>query len=811
MFTLFKLIAKLFKWFAIFTCLAAIVVAVLGGFFLYQLNKELPEDLREFHQPKEALPTVVYDRHGALIDEIFIHRRIVVPFEQFPPYLIQALLASEDYRFFSHFGIEPLCIAKAFWSNNNAQQSTDSSSTLTQKTARLFLLQKDGKIIRKFKEILLALQIEQRFSKEAIVALYLNKVFLGNAEGVESAAQGYFGKHAEELSLSESALLVGLQPAPSDYAPTVNSKLAKERRDLVLERMFEKGFITEEERESASNEPILLTRNYDSTSAATAYYVEHIRKDLLQRIGSEILYKGGLQVHLAMDLEYQIYAHEALQKGILQLSRRQGFRGPLERIEVNMQGQLPPREIHRVTHKNQMILASIIQGVVTRISQENTVVNLGSVDGYLEWANLKKWTVRRLAPDRTDPPPSGPLPPEERGGRKVISIKNPSQILQRGDVIQVKLEDWDPINEQFRLTLHQEPLVNGAIFSIDPQSGEVFAMSGGYRYDQSNFNRAIEAKRQPGSAFKPFVYASALDAGYTLASILVDSPRYYKAESNAREDESWNPKNYGNKLMGNVSLRTALVNSLDLATIGLVEDLKPKRIIDYARKLGISAEMNNNLTIALGSFSTTLEEFVTAFGVFANEGHLMTPIYITRVEDRNGVVLQENTPQNKPVISKETAYLILDGMRDVVQQGTGQIAQKIERPSAGKTGTTNNSVDAWYIGFIPQLITGIYVGFDQAAPMVKGESGAKAAAPIWVDYMKSVTRNLPTQRFVRPPQIVSVKIHKSGRRSSPCDPSEETYYEQFKRGTEPLMDPTSAQQCNSQQESPAMRNTDLEL
>ena len=811
MFIIFKLLTRLIKWIAVITCLTAICVVVSAVFFLYQLNKELPDDLREFHQPEDTLPIVIYDRYGNRIEEIFIHRQIIIPFEKFPTYLIQALLASEDSRFFSHVGIDPLYMMKALWGNLNAKESIEDSSTLTQKTARLFLLQKDGRLTSKFKEILLALQIERQFSKEAIIALYLNRIFIGSAEGVESAAQEYFGKHAEELNLSECALLMGLLSPPLRYAPTVNSTMVKKRRDFVLERMFENGFISIDERESARNEPIQFSRNYDSISVATAYYVEHIRKILLQRYGLGIMNKGGIQVHSAMDLEYQIYAYEALQKGILELSRRQGFRGPLERIKVNLQGQLPPREIHRVTHKNKMILGGIIQGVVSRVSKEKTNVSLGSVDGYLEWANLKKWKVPRLAQNRMDPLPPGSLHRGEREGRKVVSIKNPSQILQVGDVIHVKLEDWDVASEQFRLTLHQEPQVNGAIFSMNPRSGEVLAMSGGYHYDPREVNRAIDVKHQAGSVVKPFVYASALDSGYTLASLLVDSPRHFHGNSNTRQEESWTPENFGNKLMGNVSLRTALVNSLNLPTIGLVEDLKPRRIINYAKKFGISSEMKNSLSIGLGTFSTTLEEIVAAFGVFANEGAHTNPIYITRIEDHNGLVLEEKFPQKNPVISKETAYLILDVMRDVVQHDTGRITHYLERPSAGISGITFNSVDAWYIGFIPQLITGVNVGFDLAVPMEKGETSAKSAAPIWVNYMKSVTRDLPTQRFVRPPQIVSVKIHKSGRRSSPCDPSEETYYEKFKRGTEPLMDSTLVQQCNLQQKSPAFQKNELEL
>ncbi len=785
---LFKLIVKLIKWLMIIIFAMGAVASVSGGYFLYQLNQELPQNLNDLHQPNYTLPTVIYDRNGNQIEEIFIHRRIVVPFQDFPPHLIQALIASEDARFFSHFGIDPLRIFKALWVDIQAKRIVQGASTLTQQTVRLFLLAKEKKgsfedVKRKLKEILLALRVERQFAKKEILTLYLNKIFLGNAEGVEASTQGYFGKHTAELSLSESALLVGLLPAPSLYSPLVNPDLAIKRRNLVLRRMLEEGFITEDERRSASREPLKLSKISDNTSAATAYYVEHIRKQLLRKYGAETLYKGGLKVYLAMDLEYQIYAHQALQQGILDLSKRQGYRGPLEHLKLNSQGELPPREIHRVTHKNQMILGKVVQGVVTKISKPITTIRFGQDEGRLEWSHLRKWKIQKSTQDKI-----------------AIRIQKPTQIFKIGDVVQVKLEDWDPKVEQFRLTLHQEPLVNGAILSIHPQTGEVLAMSGGYRFDKSEFNRAIQAKRQPGSAFKPIVYASALDAGYTLASMLVDSP-IYKLESKNLKEEAWTPRNYGNKLLGSVHLRTALVKSLNTPTIRLVEDLRPKKIIEYARKLGISAEMENDLTIALGSFSATLQEMVTAFGVFANEGALTEPIYISRIEDREGNILEEHLPQVKPVISKETAFLILDAMQDVVKRGTGRIAQKIERPSAGKTGTTNDNRDAWYIGFIPQLLTGVYVGFDQPTPMGKGETGATAAAPIWVDFMKSVTSNLPTQRFVRPPQIVTVKIHKSGRRVGPCDSSEEIYYEKFKRGTEPGVDPSLKQQCGLQEET----------
>ncbi|MBF0287976.1 MAG: PBP1A family penicillin-binding protein [SAR324 cluster bacterium] len=789
-----KLVIKFIKWLVIIVIVVGIAAGSYGGYFLFQLNKELPQDLNELHQPNYALPTIVYDRHGNQIEEMFIHRRIVVPFENFPPHMIQALIASEDSRYFYHFGIDPIRMLKAFWVNVKAKRFVEGASTLTQQTARLFLLTKEKKLIRKLKEILLALRIERQFTKDEILTLYLNKVFLGNAEGVEASAQGYFGKHTEELSLSEGALLVGLLPAPSLYSPLVNPSLAKERRNLVLRRMFEEGFITKEERDFSSQEPVHLSKIYDGASGATAYYVEHVRKYLINKFGSEMLYKGGLQVHLAMDLEYQLYAHEALQRGILEVSRRQGYRRGKEKLKLDTLGELSQRDIHRITHKNQLILGNVVQGVVRKVGKPFTTISLGEEKGWLEWTHLRKWKI-----------------PKSGQNRSTIFIKQPSQILKVGDIVQVKLVDWDPSSNGFRLTLHQDPLVNGAALSVDPHTGHVLAMSGGYQYEQSEFNRAIQAKRQPGSAFKPVVYSAALDAGYTLASVLVDSPRYYEVNSENVEEEAWTPKNYGNKLLGSVSLRTALVKSLNLPTIGLVEDLGPKRIIEYAQKLGISAEMENNLTIALGSFSATLEEMVIAFSVFANQGFLIQPIYITRIEDRDGNVLEEYTPVKKRVISEETSFLVTEVMRDVVKRGTGQIAKRIERSSAGKTGTTNNSVDAWYIGYIPQLLTGVYVGFDQPAPMGRRETGARAAAPIWVDFMKAVTRNLPTQRFAQPQGVITVKLHQSGRRAGPCDSDKNIYYEKFKRGTEPLEAPSLSINCNPQKEISVFEKTELEL
>jgi len=557
--------------------------------------------------------------------------------------------------------------------------------------------------------------------------------------------------------------------------------------------MYKEGFITNKERETASKQPIRLSKIADSSSESTAYYVEYVRKHLINTYGSEQLYKGGMNVHIAMDLDYQIAAHEALQAGILNLSRRQGYRGPLERLERELEGgKAPQQQIDKITHKNNMLLGNVVKGVVVNVQEQHAIISLGKERGILEWEHLKSWKTLKTAEHETP-----------------VQITQISDVLAEGDVIQVILDDFDMEQQMFRLQLHQEPKVNGAILALDPKTGHVLAMSGGYNYNKSQFNRAVQAKRQPGSAFKPVVYSAAIDSGYTLSDILVDSPLTYKEMSEKLGiEEIWNPQNYAGKIYGRVSLRNALIKSLNIPTIRLVEDLTPKNIIEYSRKLGITSPMNKNLTIALGSHSSTLQETVTSYTPFANQGKLVHPIYIIRVEDRDGNILEETEPYEEQAISEETAFLMTDMMRDVVEIGTGQRAKAIGRPSAGKTGTTDNFKDAWYIGYIPQLLAGVYVGFDTPRSMGDDESGSRAAAPIWVDFMKKATNNLRTQRFIQPPNIIQVKMHNSGRRASSCDSTKETFSEFFKSGTEP---PIDYQQdiCVSQQETDDRFSPDL--
>ena len=775
-----KILTDFFKVIFWIFLITGVVSGTALGVYLYELSKTLPQNLEdELHKRNDVLPTILYDREGNQIFELFIQRRIIIPYKQFPPHLVQALISSEDARFFSHLGIDPLRIPKAFMANLRAGKIVQGASTLTQQTARLFLLSREKQIVRKLKEMLLAFRMEMKFSKQDILSLYLNKVFLGNGEGVEAAAQGYFGKHASELSLDESALLVGILPAPSRYAPHINPEFAKQRRNLVLRRMREEGFISENELQDTLVKPISLIRVHDSTTEATSYYVEHVRRYLIKKYGSEVLYQGGLKVHLAMDLNFQTNAHEALRKGILDLTKRQGYRGSHNRDISDNNSNMPKIYDDNKFQFDSMFLENIVTGVVNEVSDENVIVKLGDSKGILEWSNIRTWKNGDLIKDERPTP-----------------ITNPSEIFVKGDKIIVRLYDFDSERNYFRLQLYQEPLVNGALLAMDPKTGEVLSMSGGYRFGESEFNRAIQARRQPGSSFKPIVYSAALDAGFTLSSELIDSPRAYATGTQTAGDaEIWTPKNYGDKVIGKVTFRTALVKSLNLPTIGLCEELKPENVILYSRRFGISAEMMKNLTTCLGSLSITLQEMLSAYGVFANQGRWVKPIYVLKVEDQYGNILESSVLESEQVTSVETAFLMSNVLQDVVQRGTGRRARAIGRPSAGKTGTTNDSVDAWYIGYIPQLLTGVYVGFDKPRNMGKSETGSRAAAPIWINFMKNAVANLPTEQFPQPPGITTIKIHNSGRRATACDNNEDIHEEHYKSGTEPVLDLSVSGNC----------------
>ena len=758
-----------------------IALAIVGLLFtsllgvLLYLNSSLPP-VERLENPDYALPTEVYDRNGQKVTEIFIVRRKLVKLEQIPAHLINGLVAKEDSRFYDHKGIDPLRMMKAAWINTLKGRKDQGASTLTQQTARQFFLTLERTWVRKLKEILLALKIEREFTKDEILTLYLNKVNFGDAWGVAAAAEFYFDKPVEELTLAESSLLVGLLPAPNRYKPTRNPHLARQQRNIVLLRMADEGFITRTQQLAASSEPILLAERKDPSLDSVAYYVELVRRLIQEKYGSKDLYEGGLKVYTAMDINYQIAAHKALVDGVHELDRRQGFRGAIEKIELDEHKQVPEDVLTDLNPPQTVRVGRISKGIVTEVSDTEARVALGtSVEGVIPWELLKNQWQQWIDPEDES---------------KVYPITRPADILAPGDLVQV-IPTWlDPETGEFSLDLYQNPQTNGALYAMNPQTGEVLAMVGGLRYGRlegaSEFIRATQAERQPGSAFKPIVYAAAIDEGYTPATILEDSPRVFTLSSGRKHI----PKNYDETYLGTVTLRDSLARSRNVPSVQLVAEIGPRKVIDYARKLGITTHIPEESIIALGTHSVKLDELTRAYGVFAAGGKLAKPIYIRRIEDAQGNLIVQNEPEMEQVISDATAYLVADILQDVVRSPIGtayRVMSDLGRPAAGKTGTTQGYSDAWFVGFIPQIAAGIYVGFDDPGRTLgHAESGGRAAAPIWRNFMVDVQRSLPIEAFKQPATVVAQRVDPSGQFVSPCDAGTGSRMEFFKDESIPL-------------------------
>ncbi len=767
---------KIKRWIGLTGLGTAATLFVLVVVTLIYLNSTLPS-VELLVDPDYALPTTIYDRHGTKVQEIFIKRRKLVAYDQLPRHLINGLIAKEDARFFEHRGIDPLRMMKAAWVNLMAMKTAQGASTLTQQTARQFFLTLKKTWTRKFKEILLALKIEREFTKEEILTLYLNKVNFGDAWGVAAAAEYYFNKPVEELSLSEGAVLVGLLPAPNRYKPTRNPHLARQQRDIVLLRMAEEGFITRTQQMAAASEPIILAARRDPTISAVAYYVELVRRKLLKKYGSKNLYEGGLSVYMAMDLSYQLAAHRALYNGVRHLDTRRGYRGPVDRIELDEFKQVPDEVLVNLNPPNAVQLGQAVRGVVVEVDEEQARVALGlSQEGVISWELLTgQWKLQlKLNKEEVEVP---------------VPINALADILAPGDLVLVEPTWRDPESGEFSLDLFQEPQANGALYAVDPATGEVLAMVGGTRFGRgdgaSEFIRATQAKRQPGSAFKPIIYALAIDEGYTLASILEDSPRVFTL----RNGKKHIPKNYDSKYLGNTTLREALMRSRNVPTVQLVQEMGARKVIDYARKFGLTTQIPEESIIALGTHSVRLDELTRAYSVFAAKGKRADAIYILRIENARGEVLERSETRQEDVISETTAYLVGDVLQDVVRRplGTGYRAMaEFNRPAAGKTGTTQNYTDAWYLGFIPQVVAGVYVGFDDVAKSLgPSESGGRAAAPIWLEFMKTVERSLAIETFRQPPSVVAHRVGPGGQLLGPCDNQENSRLELFKQSSIP--------------------------
>ncbi|MBW1901799.1 MAG: PBP1A family penicillin-binding protein [Deltaproteobacteria bacterium] len=749
-----------------FFALVAFLGACTGAYFWYIWSSNMPYigSVREYRPP---IVTEVFSNDGEVIGRFWFEKRIVVSLDQVPQHLINAFLAAEDSRFFEHRGVDIASIFRALYKNLASGKIEQGGSTITQQVTRSLLLRNTKRTYRrKAREAILSIQLERNFSKEAILSLYLNQIYLGHgAYGVEAAARTYYDKPAKDINLSEAAILAGLPQAPSRYSPVSHFDLAKDRQEYVLRRMLKEKYITREQFREALGAPVEIKAASENTFEKTPYYTEHVRRYLLEKYGQELLYRGGLSVHTSLNLNMQFAARDALNKGLTELDKREGYRGVLRHLTAEEIPDFKSSALEEFSSTPPGI-GAVVRGLVESVDDEGGEVTvwIGEGNGRLP-LSMMNWARR----------------PNPEVAYYAQRVKKPSEVLEEGDVVMVRLEKEDKEPFAWEVSLEQTPEVQGALFCMAPGTGEVKAMVGGLDFAVSQYNRAIQSRRQPGSAFKPLIYAAALDWGMSPSEIIVDTA--YISDKNP-EEEIWKPKNYKGKFFGPTLFRTALIKSRNVSTVKILKKIGVRYAIEYARGLGIESELSPDLSLALGSTGVSLMEITRAYAVFASGGILVKPIFIKRVLDRSGQIIEENQPELREVISRETAYVMTDLLRAVIQEGTGWRIKRLKRPAAGKTGTTNNLVDAWFVGYTPEFVTGVWVGNDDRKVMGKGETGSRAASPIWLYFMSEVLKGRQVVDFQVPDGVVFAKIDvKTGLLASSY--SKDTIFQSFKEGTEP--------------------------
>ncbi len=766
----------------------ALVAAVVALVLLPTLP-----DVEALAGTRLKVPMRVYAADGELIAEFGEEKRIPVSIEEAPETLVQAILAAEDHAFFQHHGVDFIGILRAAWHNLRRGEIAQGASTITMQVARNYFLSPEKTYTRKLKEVLLALKIERELSKQEILELYINKIFLGHrAYGFAAAAQVYYGKRLDELTLPEIAMLAGLPRAPSRDNPISNPDNALARRNYVLRNMRELGFIDEQTYQAARAAPLTAARHPIRYELDAGYVAEMARAHMYASY-DEKTYADGFHVYTTIDSRLQRAANRALRKALLAYERRHGWRGPAGRVRLKAEPDLGQLDD---ALKDFRVVGGLVPAVVLELEERRAKVY--TQDGQtvtLDWEALA-W-ARPYVDENT----LGPAP------------KQAADILQRGDIIYLErlepaaasaLEEPPP-----RYALAPLPRVSGALVALRASDGAILALAGGFDFFESSFNRATQAQRQPGSSLKPFIYAAALEKGFTPASLVSGAP--IVIEDATLEDE-WRPENYSRQFFGPTRLREALAKSLNLVSIRLLRAIGPEYAVEYLRRFGFRPEqLPRNLSLALGTASATPLEMARAFAVFANGGFLITPYFITRVEDAAGKVLEQARPAiacddcppgppplaplasaaaapaaSEPaaagtaptavaaprVLSPELAFLMTDMLREVIRSGTGQGAQVLGRADlAGKTGTTNDYRDAWFSGFNSAIVATAWVGFDQPKSLGLGEAGARAALPMWVDFMRSALEAVPVKPLTPPPGIVKLTINReTGKPTTPDDP-----------------------------------------
>ncbi|GAB7079319.1 penicillin-binding protein 1A [Megalodesulfovibrio paquesii] len=735
--------------FGLLVVFLAVASAVLASCGLYMwVTRDLP-DFNKLTDYEPNLVTTIYARDGQILGYLYREKRFLIKLEDVPPHVVQAFLAMEDHTFYEHKGVDFTAILRAALANYEAGAIVQGASTINQQIIKQILLTSQKKYERKLKEAILAFRLDSRLTKDEILTIYLNQVFFGaGAYGVEAAAQTFFGKHVGELTLAEGCVLAGMPKAPSMYNPYTNPEKAHSRKGVALARLLELGWISPAQYENARRQELVFKPMPEPSWGLGAYYLEEVRRQLIEEFseenvrkkgmpldcfGEDAVYQKGLHVHTAVDLQHQAAAEMALRFGLEEYSKRHGWSGPVEQRKPEQWKAFLARE----PAPEDLEPGKWIQALVVGLRSGGYDLRMGSQKGFLPaqqtaWARWAKGSVRPgdvvwvsvESPDVSMDALDKALPEQAAARRKLEDL---CQALAKENTLLCRLRD--------------KPLVQGALISMEPPTGDVVAVVGGYDFNESWFNRATQARRQPGSAFKPIVFSAALEHGYNPSSIVLDSPITIG---------TWSPKNYGGGSMGPMPLRTALAKSRNLVTVRIAADMGIRTVIAHARKLGLEGEFPPYLPIALGAQVFTPINLAQAYSAFARDGSYVKPRFIHSVRKAWGEEILRIKPQYQQAISPEHAYLMASMLQGVVQAGTGTRARVLGRPVAGKTGTTNNEIDTWFMGFSPYLLTGVYVGFDELTPMGAGETGGRTALPIWAAYRLKVEDMYPVQDFRSP-------------------------------------------------------------
>jgi penicillin-binding protein 1A len=690
--------------FVFLLCLSIALGATAGVLFVY--NSDLPQ-VNSLDDYRPSLITEVYSDDGQVIGSFALERRVVKTWDQIPPVVKDAIISVEDQNFYEHWGIDFYGIARAGLKNVMAGRVVEGGSTLTQQLSKNLFLKPDRTFRRKIQEAMLSIQIERYYTKEQILTMYCNLHYMGHGQyGFAAAAEYYFGKDVKDLNIEEAALLAALPRSPPNYSPILHKDRALMRRNYAIDRMVAEKKISVVEGEEAKSHPIKLAEKQRQDELAP-YFVEELRRYLEKKYGTSAVHEGGLKVYSTLNVEAQKAANSAVRNALREYDKRHGWRGAdrnlIEEGTENLAGvELPDWKLPIRTN-------DIVPGIVMDVNKTGATVRIGSYQAQLTPQDIA-WTGAAAA----------------------------SEILKQGDIALFMIRSMSSADRKVEVNLEQKPKVQGALVAIQPQSGEVKALVGGYDFADSKFNRVTQAMRQTGSAFKPFVYAAAVENGLMPDDTIVDSPVSFGAYS---------PGNYDGKYEGTISIRRAFAQSRNIPAVKTLAKMGVHNFIPYVKRFGITAKIEPVLPIALGAADITLYEMVSAYSAFPNDGVRVVPHMIRRVTDYEGTVLEENLPELRDVISAQTARIMVDLMQEPVRSGTATKAQELKRPAAGKTGTTNDFTDAWFIGYTPTLAAGAWMGFDEKVTLGDKETGGRGALPMWIELMQAVYKDKPPEQF----------------------------------------------------------------